>query len=194
MKERRLVMAVTGASGIVYAERFLRAVVDSYDRIFVIISDNARIVIRTEMGYSEEVAAAWPGDFGGKVQLLSPSDMAAQPASGSFSHEGMVVIPCSMGTVGRIASGVSNDLITRAADVCLKERRPLLMVVRETPLSLIHLRNMTVLTEAGATIFPAAPSFYNCPETIADLVDTVVARVMQHLGLVQSIVPEWEMK
>ena len=102
-----------------------------------------------------------------------------------------MIVPCSMGTAGRIASGVSSDLVTRAADVCLKERRKLILVVRETPLSLIHLRNLTHLAEAGATIMPAAPGFYNNPETINELVDFMSARILQHLGIKQTIMAEW---
>ena len=104
----------------------------------------------------------------------------------------MVIIPCSMGTLGRIASGISDDLTTRAADVCLKERRPLIIVARETPFNLIHLRNMVTLTEAGATIFPAIPAFYHQPKTIDDLVDTVVARVLQNLNMPQDFVASWQ--
>ncbi|MGB9587937.1 MAG: UbiX family flavin prenyltransferase, partial [Armatimonadota bacterium] len=112
-------------------------------------------------------------------------------ASGSVQTDGMVIIPCSMGTVGRIAAGVSNDLITRAADVCLKEKRRLILVVRETPLNLIHLRNLTTLAEAGATVLPAAPGFYNHPKTVEDMVKFIVAKTMEQLGLAQKIIPEW---
>jgi 4-hydroxy-3-polyprenylbenzoate decarboxylase len=126
------------------------------------------------------------------VRILEPNDMFTPPASGSYRHDGMVIAPCSMGTAGRIASGVSDDLITRAADVCLKERRPLILVARETPLSLIHLRNLTALTEAGATIMPACPAFYHGPATIEDLVDTVVVRVLRHLGLPCPGAREWQ--
>jgi 4-hydroxy-3-polyprenylbenzoate decarboxylase len=106
----------------------------------------------------------------------------------------MVIIPCTAGTAGRIANGVSDDLMIRSADVCLKEGRKLILVVRETPLSLIHLRNLTLLAEAGATIIPASPSFYNKPKTIEALADTVIARVLQNLGVNQSIIPEWQAK
>ena len=103
----------------------------------------------------------------------------------------MVIIPCSMGTAGRIAGGISNDLTTRAADVCLKEKRPLVLVARETPFNLIQLRNLTTLAEAGATVLPAAPAFYHRPRTIEDLVDTVVARTLQAVGVAQDLVGEW---
>ena len=126
------------------------------------------------------------------VRFRSPRDYYTPPASGSYVHDGMVIVPCSMGTVGRIASGVSDDLITRAADVCLKENRRLVIVPRETPLNLIHLRNLTTLAEAGATILPAMPSFYHDPKTIEDLVDTVVSRILQNLGLPQTLTKPWQ--
>lgn len=193
---KRLVVAITGASGSIYAVRFLEAVLEQYDRIYLTITENAAMVIRTELGLdfpTEKMdTQALLGKYYEKVEILSPHDLAAPPASGSVRHEGMVIIPCSMGTTGRIAAGISNDLVTRAADVCLKERKPLIMVVRETPLSLIHLRNLTALTEAGATILPAAPAFYCRPKTVEDMVSFVVARVMQQLGLEQALVPEWE--
>lgn len=195
--ERRLVVAITGASGSIYAVRFLEAILEYYDRIFLTMTENAATVIRMELGLGgtgEETDAEFlVGQNHGKIQVFPPTDLAAPPSSGSVRHDGMVIIPCSMGTAGRIASGVSNDLVTRAADVTLKERRPLIMVVRETPLNLIHLRNLTALAEAGATILPASPAFYNHPTSIDDLVATVVARVMQQLGLKQTIAPEWEM-
>ena len=125
------------------------------------------------------------------VHFLDAKDYFTPPASGSFVHDGMVVIPCSMGTLGRIAHGISSDLTTRAADVCLKERRRLILVARDTPLNLIQLRNMVAVTEAGAVVLPAAPAFYHRPRTVEDLVDTVVARVLQNLGLPQDLQPQW---
>ena len=194
--ERRLVVAITGASGSIYAVRFLEAVLEQYDRIYLTVTENAETVIRTELGldFSADKTGirSLLGKCYEKVELFSPQDLTAPPASGSIQHDGMVIIPCSMGTAGRIAAGISNDLVTRAADVCLKERRPLILVIRETPLNLIHLRNLTSLAEAGATILPAAPAFYNRPKTIEDLVSFVVARVMQQLGLAQTVSPEWE--
>ena len=113
------------------------------------------------------------------------------PASGSFRHDGMVIVPCSMGTAGRIANGISDDLLTRSADVCLKEGRKLILVPREMPWNLIMLRNMTQLAEAGATIMPACPAWYYKPQSLEDLADTVVGRILQSLGVDQKIVPEW---
>lgn len=188
-------VAVTGASGAIYAVRFLRLVAPLCERVDVILSDTAFTVHATEIGETLQkplTAEHYLGSAFPSVRFLSVRDYFTPPASGSYRHDGMVIIPCSMGTAGRIASGVSDDLITRAADVCLKERRKLILVPRETPFSLIHLRNLTALTEAGATILPASPSFYSGPKTIEDLVDTIVARVMQNLGFEQTLVPQWQ--
>jgi len=191
----RLVVGVTGASGGIYAIRFLRQAVHHFREIYYICSEQAIQVMQTELGMDitrERLSARallgydWDG-----LKILHPRDYFSPPASGSFRHDGMVLIPCSMGTLGRIAQGISDDLMTRAADVCLKERRPLILVVRETPFNLIHLRNMVQAAEAGATILPANPSFYNRPQTLEAAVDTVVARVLQNLGIEQTLVPEW---
>lgn len=191
----RLVVGVTGASGGIYAIRFLRQAVNHFREIYYICSEQAIQVMQTELGMevTRETLSArallghdWDG-----LKILNPRDYFSPPASGSFRHDGMVIIPCSMGTLGRIAQGISDDLMTRAADVCLKERRPLILVVRETPFNLVHLRNMVQAAEAGAVILPANPSFYNRPQTLEEAVDTVVARVLQNLGVEQQIVPEW---
>ncbi len=192
---RRLVVALTGASGAIYGVRFLRQVVRDFDEVYVTLSRNAPDVLRTEMdvdlGPAPWSARALLGFDAPQIRFCAPGDYFTPPASGSFRHAGMIIIPCSMGTAGRIASGISDDLITRAADVCLKEKRKLILVVRETPLNLIHLRNLTTLAEAGATILPAAPAFYSRPQTIEDLADTVVARALQALGVEQNLVGEW---
>ena len=196
MSERRLVVAITGASGSIYAVRFLEAVLEQYDRIYLTVTENASAVIKTELGLdfpTDKIdTKSLLGKYCKKVEIFSSYDLSAPPSSGSVQTDGMVIIPCSMGTAGRIASGTSSDLVARAADVCLKERRRLIMVVRETPLNLIHLRNLTTLAEAGATILPASPAFYNNPKTVDDMVSFVVARAMQQLGLNQELVPEWE--
>jgi 4-hydroxy-3-polyprenylbenzoate decarboxylase len=183
-----------GASGAIYAIRFLKQAIHHYQEIYLTLSSNAPDVLRAEMGISlsaEPTSFELLGIHTPNLIFCKPSDYFTPPASGSFRHDGMVIIPCSMGVAGRIAGGISNDLTTRAADVCLKERRRLILVVRETPLNLIHLRNLTTLTEAGATILPASPAFYSNPLTIADLVDTIVARTLQSLGVPQNIIPEW---
>jgi 4-hydroxy-3-polyprenylbenzoate decarboxylase len=174
-----------------------------YDHVYVMMSDQAPAVFATEIGRTLPQPFT-PADYIGdptahgkqsetyeNVTFLSSKDYFTPPASGSFRHDGMVIIPCSMGTLGRIANGISNDLTTRAADVCLKERRKLIVVARETPLNLIHLRNMVAVTEAGAIVLPAAPAFYHQPKTIEDLVDTVVARILQNLGVNHDLQPEW---
>jgi len=191
---RRLVVAITGASGAIYGVRLLRQALAHYEEIYVTLSRNAPSVLATEMGIHlspEPTARELLGEDAPHLRFCRTGDYFTPPASGSFRHAGMVIAPCSMGTVGRIASGVSDDLTTRAADVCLKERRKLILVVRETPFNLIHLRNLTTLAEAGATILPAAPAFYHQPRTIEDLVDTVVARTLQALGVEQNLVGEW---
>lgn len=184
---RRIMVAITGASGAVYARRLLEVLPQAYERIYLTRSDNAALILRQELGTDEVV----PVDNRGRFVELDPGDLFAPPASGSHGYEGLVVIPCSMGVAGRIASGVSNDLVTRAADVCLKERRKLILVVRETPLSLIHLRNMSALAEAGAIILPAAPGFYHRPQAVFELVDFIVDRVLRALGLDIRLVKGW---
>ncbi len=193
----RLVVALGGASGAIYAVRFLQQAVKHYDEIYVTMSRNAAAVLLTEMDIrmsEPPVGSDLTGFDTPRIRFCRPGDFFTPPASGSFRHAGMVIIPCSMGTVGRIASGVSDDLTTRAADVCLKEGRKLILVARETPFNLIHLRNMTQLAEAGATILPAAPAFYHKPRTVEDLVDTVVARVLQNLGVAHDLMPEWRVE
>jgi 4-hydroxy-3-polyprenylbenzoate decarboxylase len=186
---------MTGASGAIYAVRFLHQAKQYFREIYLIWSDQAIQVLQTELGLNitrETLSAetllgsAWDG-----LKVLQPRDYFTPPASGSFRHDGMVIVPCSMGTLGRIANGSSDDLLTRAADVCLKERRPLILVVRETPFNIVHLRNMLHAAEAGATILPACPAFYNRPRTLEEAVDTVIARVLQHLQVDQTLVPEW---
>ena len=185
---KRLVVAVTGASGAPYAVRFLSEAARHCDEIFLTLSSNADAVLKTELDRE------WGGVLDGlpNVKLLSRKDYFTPPASGSFRHDGMVIVPCSMGTAGRIANGISDDLTTRAADVCLKEGRKLVLVPREMPWNLIHLKNMTALAEAGATILPACPAFYHQPQTIDDLVDTVVARILQNLGIEHNLHKEWQ--
>jgi polyprenyl P-hydroxybenzoate and phenylacrylic acid decarboxylases len=192
--DRRLVVAMTGASGAIYGVRFLRQAVRHFDEIYLMLSSNAPSVLATEAGIrlsQPPTARELLGEEAPQIRFCDRSDYFTPPASGSFRHAGMVVIPCSMGTAGRIAHGISDDLTTRAADVCLKEGRKLVLVVRETPWSLIHLRNLTQLAEAGATVLPAAPSFYHQPKTVEDLVDTIVARTLQALGVEHELMGEW---
>ncbi len=195
-KTHRLVVAITGASGAPYAIRFLQEAVKHYQEIYVALSDQAMQVISLETGKTLNLrtlsAQTLIGIDTPVLKFADKKDYFSPPASGSYRHDGMVIVPCSMGTAGRIANGISDDLVTRAADVCLKERRKLILVPRETPWNLIHLRNMTQLAEAGATILPASPGFYYKPATIEDLVAHLVARILQQLGVEQTLVPEWQ--
>ncbi len=193
---RRLIVAITGASGAPYAIRFLQHAVSRYSEIYLTLSNQARQVIELETGVklgSGEICVEQLIGFSTPViRVVDRKDYFSPPASGSFIHDGMVIVPCSMGTAGRIANGISDDLVTRAADVCLKERRKLILVPRETPWNLIQLRNMTQLAEAGATILPASPGFYHRPQSISDLIDHVAARILQQLGIQHTIIPQWQ--
>ncbi len=195
MPTGKLVVGVTGASGAIYAQRFLREAVRRFESVYLILSRHAVSVAETELGVfldKENFSAReWLGESPTNLHLLDDKDYFTPPASGSFRHDGMVIVPCSMGTLGRLASGVSDDLMTRSADVCLKERRRLVLVPREMPYNLIHLRNMTTLAEAGATILAASPAWYGRPNTLEDLADTVVARILQALDVEQDLVRQW---
>ena len=172
----KIVVAITAASGAIYARQLLAELIDSneVERVALIYSTNARAVAAHE----GETMPHSP-----KIEVYENDDLFAPPASGSARWDAMVVVPSSVGTIGRVASGVSQTLIERAADVMLKERRRLIFVVRETPYSLIHLRNMTALTEAGAVILPATPSFYSLPQDIEEVCQTVTERITAMLGI-----------
>ena len=173
---KKIIIAITGASGSIYARILMESVLrhDSIKEIAVIFSSNGKAVAEYE---NAEISLA-----DRRVRVFGNDDMFAAPASGSAGYDAMVIVPCSMGTTGRIAAGTSGDLISRAADVMLKERRRLIVVPRETPLSTIHLRNMATLSECGAVILPASPSFYSRPVNIEQLCGTVVERIMMLLG------------
>lgn len=194
MTRHPVVVAITGASGAPYAVRLLQALVALEVPTWLIVSSHGWRLLRTEsqIGNLDELkahvgAAAWDRC----VTVFDDNDRGAKPASGSARSSGMVVCPCSMGTVSAIAHGTSRSLVERAADVALKERRPLIVVPRETPLSLIHLENLTQITRAGATVIPAAPGFYHQPTRIEDLVDFIVARVLDHLGIDHTVGRRW---
>jgi 4-hydroxy-3-polyprenylbenzoate decarboxylase len=176
--QRKIVIAVTGASGAIYAKLLLDKLQhfgSKITQVGVIMSDNARQVWQLELG--NEDYKTYPFKFYGKSDFMAPF------ASGSAKYDTMVIVPCSMGTLGRIAAGISNDLTTRAADVILKERRKLVLVARDTPFNLIHIRNMETITLAGGIICPAVPSFYSQPQTIEDVAMTVVNRVVDLMEL-----------
>lgn len=178
----KLVVAATGASGAIYTQRLLDNL-GGYE-VHFIATRHAREVAELEL------PGGWRLPSGVKAYEENGS-MFVPFVSGSARFDAMVIIPASMGTIGRIANGVSDTTIARAADVFLKEQRPLILVPREAPYNLIHLRNMAALMEAGATIIPASPSFYTKPQTIPELVDTIVARVLDHLGIAQELVKRW---
>ncbi|WP_316837098.1 UbiX family flavin prenyltransferase [Pedobacter nutrimenti] len=181
MKKKKIIVAITGASGSIYARLLLenlKLLSDQVEKVGVVMSDNAKEVWRFELG--NEDYDHYPFDFYSKMDFNAPF------ASGSAKYDTMIIVPCSMGTLGRIAQGISNDLITRAADVVLKERRKLIAVVRDTPFSLIHINNMKTVTEAGGIICPANPSYYSIPQTMEEVAQTVVSRVVDLAGLEQD--------
>ncbi|MES2418221.1 MAG: UbiX family flavin prenyltransferase [Bacteroidota bacterium] len=176
--KKKIIVAITGASGAIYAKLLLdnlQKLSPQIEKVGVVMSDNAKEVWRFELG--NEDYQNYPFTFYKKMDFNAPF------ASGSAKFDTMIIVPCSMGTLGRIANGISNDLISRAADVVLKERRKLIMVVRDTPFSLIHLHNMKTVTEAGAIVCPANPSFYSLPKTIEEVAQTVVDRIIDLAGL-----------
>jgi len=186
-----VVFGITGASGAPYAVRLLSALNAAAVPVRLLVSGYGWRLLEEETGIAgEEALREATGDWS-RLTLYDTLDRGATPASGSSPSRGMVICPCSMGTLGSIAAGTSRNLIERAADVTLKERRPLILVPRETPLSLIHLQNMTRLARAGATVMPAAPGFYHRPQEIGDLVDFVVARILDHLGVEHALARRW---
>lgn len=184
MKKHKIIVGITGASGSIYAKVLLEklaALKDQVDSVGIVMSDNAKQVWETELPASPLAPLLQRGEE--VLKVYGKNDFTAPFASGSANFRTMIVCPCSMGTMARIATGVSNDLITRAADVILKERRKLILIPRDTPLSLIHINNMKAITEAGGIICPASPSFYSNPKTFEELASTVIDRVLDLCGL-----------
>jgi len=188
-----IVLAITGASGAPYAVRLLEVLAKRKTPVWLLVSVHGWRLLAEEAGIADEAGLkeATGGDWS-SVRLFDDKDRGAKPASGSVKTAGMVVCPCSMGTLAAIAHGTSRSLIERAADVVLKERRKLVLVPREMPLSLVHLRNMALATEAGAIVLPAAPGFYHKPRQVSDLVDFVVQRILDHVGLEIELTKRWE--
>lgn len=185
MKSKKVIIAITGASGAIYAKILLdklKLLTSQVQEVGIVMSDNAKDVWRYELEDSSYENTGF--------KFYDKNDFMAPFASGSAQFDTMIVIPCSMGTMGRIASGLSDDLLTRAADVVLKERRRLILVARETPLNLIHINNMKTITEAGGIICPAVPSFYHKPTTISELAETVVNRVLDLAGF-ENVSQRW---
>jgi flavin prenyltransferase len=191
-----LTVAITGASGSIFGQRLLRAL-DRDSRVShvnFIASENSLRVIAEELHLSgrSELITKLLGKPSAKIQQHTESDIGAGPASGSYPSAGMIVLPCSMGTLAGIANGLASNLIERAADVSLKERRPLILCVRETPFNKIHLRNMSLAADAGAVIFPVIPAFYNRPMDAAEMAEQFVCRVLGHIGLPQAEAYVWK--
>lgn len=195
----RVTLAMTGASGAQYGLRLLDCLVQEDREVHFLISKAAQLVVATEtdvtlpskpqamQAFLSEYTAAAPG----QIRVYGKEDWMAPVASGSGAPSAMVVVPCSTGTLSAIATGACNNLIERAADVALKERRQLILVPREAPFSSIHLENMLKLSNMGAVILPAAPGFYHQPQTVDDLIDFVVARILNQLGIPQDMLPRW---
>jgi 4-hydroxy-3-polyprenylbenzoate decarboxylase len=196
---KRVTLAITGASGVQYAIRLMECLIAADVQVLLMISRAAQVVAATETDLSIPGATAAQQTYftqmfnakAGQVKVFAREQWMAPVASGSGAPATMVVCPCSTGTLSAIATGASNNLIERAADVALKERRQLVLVPREAPYSEIHLENMLKLTRMGAVILPASPGFYHKPETISDMVDFVVARILSQIGIEQSFMPSW---
>jgi 4-hydroxy-3-polyprenylbenzoate decarboxylase len=194
-----IAVAITGASGAIYAARTLAALLERGVQVELVVSDYGRRLLRDELGEEASVERILPylaqkyGSSVGKGVLVvhSNRDLGATLASGSYQAQGMTIVPCSMKTLAGVAHGLSRNLIERAADVMLKERRRLVIVPRETPMSLPQLRNMLLCAEAGATILPAMPAFYQLPKTLDDLADFLAGRILTALGLEQDLSPPW---
>ena len=198
----RFIVGISGASGAPYVRRVLQVLADSEHQLDLVVTASGSKVLEVEenVRFNDEIdsdtaeLSRWIGvDMNAHPGFTwhHSANVAADIASGSCHVDGMVVAPCSGGTLARIANGMSQNLLERAADVTLKERRRLILVTRETPLSLIHLRNMTKATEAGAIVLPASPGFYNDPKTIDDLVDMIAGRILYHLGLESNLLQVW---
>ena len=198
-QDNRVTVAITGASGAPYALRLIQCLLDQDQQVFLLISSAARVVLATEHGMqlpaapdkAAEQLRKYFSAIDDKLQVFGKEEWFSPVASGSSAPGKMVVCPCSTSTLSAIACGSSNTLIERAADVVMKERGQLILVPRESPLSTIHLQNMLQLSQQGVTIMPAAPGFYHKPESIDDLIDFMVARVLDHLGLEQKLVARW---
>ena len=194
-----VVVAITGASGALYAVRTLAALLSAGARIELVVSDYGRRLLRDELGEEaavDRLSAYLERKYGvrapaGGLQVYSNKDLGAPIASGSHGSRGMVIVPCSMKTLAGVAHGLSRNLVERAADVVLKEKRRLVIVPRETPMSLPQLRNMVLCAEAGAMVLPAMPAFYQQPKTLDDLADFMAGKVLSALGFDHALYPEW---
>lgn len=194
---KKIIVGVSGASGVVYGIRLIQTLLRQPLTVYAIVTPSAWLVVEHELGFTGTLDALVSKASGraphpdSQLYECPPDDLFFPPASGSFHHRGMVVCPCSMKTLGSIASGQADNLLLRSADVTLKEKRPLVLVLRETPFNTIHLKNMLTVADAGATIMPASPGFYQQPQTVDDLVDFMVARICDHMEVDHQLVPPW---
>jgi 4-hydroxy-3-polyprenylbenzoate decarboxylase len=196
---KTVIVALTGASGMLYGLRLIESLVRAQARVFLLYSQAAHVVAKQELGLvlppragdAERLFSERYGAKEGQLRAFGRDDWFAPVASGSNPADAMVICPCTTGTLASVAMGLSDNLIERAADVMLKERRKLVLVPRETPFSVVHLENMLQLARAGAVILPANPGFYHHPERIEDLVDFVVARILDHVGVAHDLVRRW---
>ncbi|MEC7351867.1 MAG: UbiX family flavin prenyltransferase [Planctomycetota bacterium] len=192
MRKRRIIVAVTGASGAIYAQRVVSLLAEADCEVHLVVSKLGRRLLHDELGHDGLDLEALTDGRPEAVQVHSDGDVGAAPGSGSFVHEGMVIVPCSANTLGRIAGGMTENLVQRAASCTLKERRRLVICHRETPLSLIDIENMATVTRAGGIIAPMNPGFYLNPESIGDLVDYMAARVLDVLGVGHELDVHWD--
>lgn len=186
----RIIVGITGASGSVYGVRLTEELLKEGHEVFLVISDNGKKVLEYEMEINFE---DWFNSLSnlGKIELRHIDDMFSSIASGSFKIDGMVIAPCSMGTASKISLGISDNLLIRAADVTLKEKRKLIIIPRETPLNTIHLRNLTTLSELNAIIMPPVPAFYSKPKTLDDIINITIGRVLMSLGIDNNLFQQW---
>jgi len=193
---KKIIVAITGASGIIYAKRLLEILSQSDFLIHFTISASGVITIQEELKVKINLTDFQPeallGFHADNIEYHNFTDITAPISSGSYQTEGMVIVPCSMGTLGAIATGLSDNLIERAADVCIKERRKLILVPRETPLNSIHLENMLKLSNLGVCILPAMPAYYHQPKTIIDLIDFIVAKILDQFGIENQLFERWK--
>lgn len=192
MKE--FIIGITGASGSIYGVRIIKTLLKEGHNVHCVITDNGKKVMAYELEESFESIVASFSEEAGLLTIYDNDDMFSAIASGSFSTDGMIIAPCSMGTLGKISSGITDTLIVRAADVMLKERRKLILVTRESPLNSIHLENMLKLNKAGADIVPPMPAFYDKPKSIEELVDFSVGRIISKIGVETTLYTPWSSK
>jgi len=198
--KKRFIIGITGSSGILYGIHFIKTLAHYVEgESHVIISDSAKLVLKKELDISikndEEFLNYCLKDIKSPVHRFiveNPKNVGAKPASGSFLHNGMIIVPCSMKTLSAIANGYSNNLIERSAEVCLKEHRKLILVPRETPLNLIHIENMKKITLAGGIVLPASPGFYHKPQSIEDLLNFICGKILNLLDIEQKLFPSWQ--